>query len=110
MLRFISGEILSTAYLNPVKPAWKVMRGGPQSEAAPPLRSLQGWDCSKAGPIVFHRPVNPYVHPSHLSPPPSAYPARITHPIRVYGLGYLHYITSSCHQRRPFLTPHRRTL
>src|SRR5437016_2572281 len=34
----------------------------------------------------------------------------MTHPIRVYGLGYLHYITSSCYQRRPFLTPQRRTL
>jgi putative transposase len=34
----------------------------------------------------------------------------MTHPYRVYGLGYLHYITSSCDQRRPFLTPQRRTL
>src|SRR2546430_7700125 len=34
----------------------------------------------------------------------------MTHPIRVYGLGYLHYITSSCDQRRPFLTPQHRTL
>ena len=30
---------------------------------------------------------------------------------RPYGLGYLHFITSSCYQRRPFLnTPHRRSL
>ena len=30
---------------------------------------------------------------------------------RCYGLGYLHFITSSCYQRRPFLnTPRRRTL
>ncbi len=34
----------------------------------------------------------------------------MTHPIRVYGSGYLHFITSSCYQRRPFLTPQRRTL
>lgn len=34
----------------------------------------------------------------------------MTHPVRVYGLGYLHYLTSSCYQRRPFLTPQRRTL
>jgi putative transposase len=30
---------------------------------------------------------------------------------RCYGLGYLHFITSSCYQRRPFLnTPRRRSL
>src|SRR5258708_37105428 len=73
-----------------------------QSEAGPSFRALcKGWESTDLN-----------VHPSQryrirtrrmLNMPRSLH--------RCYGLGYLHYITFGCYQRRPFLnTPQRRTL
>jgi hypothetical protein len=70
-------------------------------EVAPSLRLLQGW-----ATIALD------VHPSHRHQARARTMLRMPRRLhRCYGLGYLHFITSSCYQRRPLLnTPRRRNL
>ena len=64
--------------------------------AAPPFAIFEGWDVRSSHPCLFIK----------------FYIGSVTQRLRrCYGAGYLHFITSSCYQRRPLLgSAHHRDL